>query len=159
MKELIPPELAESIAFSAVRRARSWMTQQGWKSGNSIRPVYGLGYAGIKADKKYLIYQEKGTNPFVMYHLEGKTIPIKGPDGTRFVKVRGVGQPGWVTLPNGRRVWRDQKWRHPGIKPKNFMANAVAAAMKDNHASTAAFCRQLLGGNNVTNNRRSPFIG
>ncbi len=61
-----------------------------------------------------------------MYELEGKFIPMK--TGGRTAK--GVGTPGWVTLPGGVRVFRQQKWRHPGIKPTHFLEEAIEFAIK-----------------------------
>lgn len=81
-----------------------------------------------------------------MTSLEGKTIPIKGPDGkTRFVKVKGVGQPGWTKLPGGVKIYRQAKWVHPGIKPSRFMERSLfdaASSMKDEFRAEA---KQLLG--------------
>jgi hypothetical protein len=36
-----------------------------------------------------------------------------------------------VTLPGGVRVYREQKWRHPGLKPKNFLENAIQQAINE----------------------------
>jgi len=79
------------------------------------------------------MYQDRGTRPRVMWELEGKTIPMQDESGLHFVKAVGVGQPGYVTLPGGVKVWREQKWKHPGIKPKRFLENSITASITESH--------------------------
>jgi hypothetical protein len=68
-----------------------------------------------------------------MYWVEGRRVPIKdkGSGTTHVVLGREPGKPGWVTLPGGVRKWRDQKWRHPGLEPKNFMRDALKKAIEE----------------------------
>ncbi len=80
-----------------------------------------------------------------MKSLEGKTVPIKDASGTHFVKVVGVGQPGWVTLPGGIRKWRDQKWRHPGLKPTNVMQDAINEATRQDRELMINLMNELIG--------------
>lgn len=110
----------------AVQRAREYGDRRGWRGTRYLEPVVSKGVVGIKVTRQYLLYQNYGTRPRVMYELEGKFIPMKG--GGRVA--RGVGQPGWVILPGGRRVYRQQKWRHPGIKPTHFLEEAIEFAIK-----------------------------
>lgn len=108
-------------------------------------PVGKYGKAGIRSHYKHLMYQEKGTKPRIMYELEGKTIPIRGPNGVRFVKVTDVGKPGIVTLPGGVKEYRAQKWRHPGIKPTNFMKDSLYQARKDLRRELIKEARKFIG--------------
>jgi hypothetical protein len=110
----------------AVGRAREYGDRRGWKGTRYLEPAPGRGRVGIKVTRKYLMYQNDGTKPRVMYELEGKFVPMKG--GGR--RATGVGKPGWVTLPGGVRVFRQQKWRHPGIKPTHFLEEAISFALK-----------------------------
>lgn len=118
----------------AVQRAREYGDRRGWKGTRYLEPVVAKGTVGIKLTRQnfYLRFQNDGTRPRVMYELEGKFIPMKS--GGRVA--RGVGQPGWVTLPGGVRVFRQQKWRHPGIRPTHFMEEAIAFAIKKNKKET-----------------------
>lgn len=132
MRMPLPISLTQRISERAVVHAREGMARRGWsrESQLSIEPAPLPGSAGIRTTRKYLIYQEKGTRPRLMTELEGKTVPIKG----RFYKVRGVGLPGMgyqdrkYDAKKGP-VWRDQRWRHPGIRPEGFMQNAISQAM------------------------------
>lgn len=112
----------------AVQRAREYGDRRGWKGTRYLEPVVARGTVGIKVTRQYLLYQNYGTKPRLMYELEGKFVPMKS--GGRTAK--GVGQPGWVTLPGGVRVFRQQKWRHPGIKPTHFLEEAIAFAIRKN---------------------------
>lgn len=145
MKIAAPLSITQAVAYSAARMAKEYTNGRNWASGVSISPIFGVGYVGLRTDKRYLMYQEMGTNPFLMLQLEGKTVPIKGPDGLHFVKVRGVGKPGFVTLPGGVKVWRNQKWRHPGIKPTNFMRNSIQAAIVENKPMINSLMQSLIG--------------
>ncbi len=116
------------MSETAVQRAREYGERRGWKGTRYLEPVVQKGVVGIKVTRKYLMYQNDGFGPFVMYSLEGKFVPMKG--GGRTAK--GVGQPGWVTLPGGVRVFRQQKWRHPGIKPTHFLEEAIQYGIKNN---------------------------
>lgn len=133
MKVPLPASLASAISDVAARKAREDIRGRGWKSMNAIHPYYGDGFVGLRSTLKYLLYQSKGTKPRVMWELEGKTIPIKDDSGVHFVKAKGVGQPGYVTLPGGVKQWRDQKWRHPGIKPKYFLESSITSAIHESH--------------------------
>lgn len=136
------------IAQSAAARARAWATKAGWspRTTASLHPSSRPGFAGIRTTVKHAFYQNQGTAPRLMKELEGKVIPIKGPDGsTRMVFVKDVGKPGWATLPGGIKVWREQKWRHPGIKPSHFMQNSLKDAIQVSLPALRREAKALLG--------------
>lgn len=130
MRFSLPRSQSRKISETAVQRAREYGDRRGWKGTRYLEPVVQKGTVGIKIDRKYhyLIYQNDGFGPFLMTSLEGKFVPMKS--GGR--RAKGVGQPGWVTLPGGVRVFRQQKWRHPGIKPTHFLEEAIVYAIKKN---------------------------
>jgi hypothetical protein len=140
-----PHSVTSQIANTAAQYAREDALGRGWKSSAAFRPISGTGYVGIGTSKKYHMYQELGTKPYLMRSLEGKIIPIKGPDGTHFVRCTGVGQPGWVTKPGGIKIWKEQKWLHPGLKPTSIMGNATKQAIKDNRALVVTMLQELVG--------------
>jgi hypothetical protein len=135
----------------AVQRAREYGDRRGWKGTRYLEPVVAKGQVGIKVTRKYLMYQNDGTKPRVMYELEGKTIPMKG--GMR--RAKGVGQPGWVTLPGGVRVFRQQKWRHPGIKPTHFLEEAISFAIKKNKQDVQNWLMAIVDPNRAGNVTRA----
>jgi hypothetical protein len=126
-------EICQQVSDRAAQLAKENIASLGW-SNRSIQAMVAYaqdGKIGIKSTLKYLIHQDRGIRPFVMWWAEGRTIPMGGPDGVHFVKAVGVGTPGYVTLPGGVRKWRDQRWKHPGLDPKNFMENALKQAVQD----------------------------
>lgn len=153
MRVPLPKYVTRTISESAVRKAQSDIRGRGWKSANAIHPFYKDGLVGLRSSLKYLIFQSRGTRPRLMRELEGKTIPFKDEAGTRFVKVKGVGQPGFVTLPGGEKVWRDQKWRHPGIKPKRFLEDSITSAIRESRGLIQKSAIEILAGESSDNSR------
>lgn len=142
MQVPVPAVLTKQIANSALQRAREYAIMRGWKSADRLVAYSADGEAGIQTTVRYLIYQDRGTKAYLMVNLEGKTIPIKDNMGNvSFIKVMGVGTPGWVNIPGDPtkpknqlyesnaaspgRIWRDQKWKHPGIKATRFLRNSL----------------------------------
>ncbi len=142
----MPREVTSQIGQRAAQLAREDAQARGWRTADSMYAISGTGYAGVASKKKFHMYQEKGTAPFLMTALEGKTVPIKGADGgVHFVKVRGVGKPGYVTLPGGVKRWRDQKWRHPGVPATNIMGRATRQAIIEERQAIVELMRKLVG--------------
>lgn len=54
-------------------------------------------------------------------------------DGPHFRKGGHVGEPGYVDIPHKGKIWRNQRWRHPGIKGNRFMENALKKAIGEIH--------------------------
>lgn len=129
-----PRSICEQVSAAAVRYAREDIASRRW-SDRSVQAIIGLpgeGQVGLKTTAKYLMHQNRGIRPFVMWWAEGRTIPLPdGHGGTHLVRATGVGTPGWVTLPGGVRKWREQRWRHPGLRPKNFLETALSRAMAE----------------------------
>lgn len=135
MRLPLPANLADSISQRAAQLARESIQSLGWseKSINAVQPMTGDGKVGIHTTQKYIIAQSRGFEPFLMTWVEGRVVPLhdKGTGKTHFRFGKEVGQPGMVTLPGGVRVYREQKWRHPGLKPKNFLENAIQQAINE----------------------------
>lgn len=122
----LPRKLTERIANRAVENVRIYGRSMGWKSTESVKAYARKNFAGVRLNGKYwLRYQNDGINPFVMYSLEGKTIPME----SGFRKAIGVGEPGFVDI-DGEKVWRDEKWKHPGLEPKYFIDKALKDAFE-----------------------------
>lgn len=160
----MPTFITQRIAESGLQRAREYAIMRGWKSADRLTTHFAPGEAGIRSTVKYLIYQDRGTKSFLMIGLEGKTIPIRNNNGdTSFIKVVGVGTSGWVTIPGDPnkpknqlyssnaatpgRMWRDQKWRHPGIKPTHFLRNAMVRSVVNSEPLIRNYLKEnVLGG-------------
>ena len=134
IKVTLPKEFTKRIANRAVKHAQNDMARRGWSPNtvrNGIRPYFDDGKYGIATNEgyEYIKFQDRGFKAFLMTSLEGKKVPI----GDRVVTAKDVGKPGFVRIPreNGRgykNVWRNQKWRHPGLEPKNFLNPALSRA-------------------------------
>jgi hypothetical protein len=133
MRVSIPADKARKIAERATQFCRQDLQGRGWTSARSLEAYSKEGLVGIRTSTRYLMYQEKGIGPFLMKWVEGRTLPLgcKMGDGPHFRKGSHVGEPGYVTLPHGGKVWREQRWRHPGIKPGLFMENAIRRAVEE----------------------------
>jgi len=150
MKVPIPQQLALKISNDAVTYARQQMKGYGWsdRALQAIQPLPGEGVVGIKTTLKYLMYQEKGTKPFLMWWVNGRTIPMgcKQGDGPHFVRGSHVGEPGYVNIPHVGQVWRDQRWKNPGVQGKGFMKAGVQQAIQANGPMIQQWAHGLLGG-------------
>jgi hypothetical protein len=52
-----------------------------------------------------------------------------------------------VDIPHRGKVFRPQRWRHPGLKPKRFMETAITRAVKDSRMDIReAVMNSLKGG-------------
>lgn len=132
VKVRVPAELCRRVSNRALTHAQNEMTKRGWsdRTIRGIKPVDGDGVIGITSPDKHVFFQEKGIRPFLMHALEGKRVPI----GDRVLTVKDVGKPGFVKIPRkgggpDKTVWRNQKWRHPGIKPQNILKDALSRAI------------------------------
>lgn len=152
MKIPLPQHLALKISNDAVKYAREEMKGYGWsdRALQALQPMPGEGVVGIKTTLKYLMYQEKGIQPFLMHWVEGRTVSMscKQGDGPHFR--RGghgvVGTPGYVDIPHVGRVWRDQRWRHPGLKGRGFMQKGLQQAIKANQPAIQAYAKSIIHG-------------
>ena len=131
-----PSELCATLSNLAVQRARQDVAGRGWRSSGALMPISGQGEVGIRSTMKHLLFQNSGVKSFLMYWAEGRTVPMgcKQGDGPHFVRVKPgtVGTPGYVNIPHRGKVWRDQRWKYPGIKPKRFIEDALASTIRDN---------------------------
>ena len=133
-KVALPISICQQISTRAVQFAREDIASRGWseKSIEAVTAFPGEGQVGLKTSVRYLIHQERGIKPFLMHWVSGRTVPLKGPNGTTSFRRGGhVGEPGWVTLPGGVRKWRDARWRHPGLGGSHFMENALRKAIQE----------------------------
>lgn len=152
MRIPLPENICQRLSMKAVQYAREDVVNRGWsnRSMGALTDMSRKGLVGIKTSAKYLMRQEEGFDPFLMHWVEGRTIPLdcKQGDGPHIRRgVKGVvGTPGYVTIPHRGRVWRDQRWRHPGLKPKNFMRDAILRAINEEQDSIRQELMEALKG-------------
>lgn len=130
-----PADLTRQIADLASQNARQNLRGRGWKSSGALKPYGDTGKVGISSTLNYLLIQNSGFPSFVMWWVKNRTVPLacKVGDGPhfRFGNPDAVGTAGWVDIPHQGKVFRQQRWRHPGLKPKRFMETAITQAIKD----------------------------
>lgn len=131
VKVKVPASLLRNMGRDARNSARSNLRGRNWSPStvNSIEERVSDGRIALTSPIRHVFYQEYGTKPFLMKSLEGKRVPI----GDRVVTAKDVGKPGFVHIPRpggGPDIvkWRDQKWRHPGIKPNNVLHDSLNQA-------------------------------
>lgn len=150
MKVPLPNSIASKISQDAVKFARQEMKGYGWsaKSLQALSPMNGDGKVGIQTSLKFLMYQEQGIKPFLMTWVDGRSIPMgcKSGDGPHFRRGGHVGEPGYVDIPHVGKVWRSQRWKHPGFKGKGFMQKGVERAIKENQALIDAYAKSIIKG-------------
>lgn len=134
----IPAALAERMSRRAVIKARHTGPRRTGRGVENLRPMRRVGEVGIRVpnESKHLIFQEEGIRPFTMTALEGKTIPIRDASGhIHFRAAYGKSAPGRRKITSrdeqGRILDSKVMWRHPGIKPKHFMRDAVREAITE----------------------------
>jgi len=147
----LPVDIASSICDEAARLCREDIVSRGWRTSGAIMPFPDVGQVGLRTTVKYLMYQNEGIQPFVMFWVEGRTIPMacKQGDGPHIRTGKGPGTPGWVDIPHVGRTWRDQKWRHPGLKPKRFMQSAISQAVTNNRSQIQNYLMKIISGESM----------
>ena len=148
MRIAIPADKARRISERATQFCRQDLQGRSWTSARSLEAMSGEGMVGIRTSARYLMYQEKGIGPFLMKWVEGRTLPLgcKMGDGPHFRKGSHVGEPGYVDIPHRGKVWREQRWRHPGIKPGKFMESAIRKACEEARSDLRADIMAALRG-------------
>lgn len=133
----VPFEDTEKMSVRAAEIARADIVSRGWgqKSVDAILPDPKEGRVGLRSSEEYMLHQNKGFGPFIMYWAENRVVPIHDSSGTHLVTGKGVGTPGWVTLPGGIKKFKQVRWQHPGLEPKNFLENAIVQAINEGKPS------------------------
>lgn len=131
----IPARFAHEISLRAAELARQYAPRGPRNSRSKIRATSATGKVGVYVPPgaEHLLFLDRGISPFIMYGLEGKTIPIRNPDGSiSFRKAVGVGKTRISARNNkGQIVSSEKKWKHPGIQPMNFLEKALNQAVKE----------------------------
>ena len=149
MRVPIPTKIALKISNEAVTNARATMGGYGWseKSMQALQPLAEDGKVGIRTSQKYLMHQERGIKPFLMTWVNGRTLPMgcKMGDGPHFRRGGHVGEPGYVNIPHVGQVWRNERWKHPGLQPRNFMRDGLNHAIEANRPVIKQWLQSLVG--------------
>ena len=144
----VPFEDTEKMSVRAAEIARADIVNRGWsqRSVDSIVADPKEGQVGLRSNEEHLYYQNRGFGPFVMWWAQDRVVPINDSNGTHYVTGKGVGTPGWVTLPGGVKKYRQVRWQHPGLEPKNFLENSITQAINEGKPSIKDKLINLLKG-------------
>lgn len=132
MKIVLPDQYCREISDRAVQIAQTLAPKKTGKGAASFSATTEPGRVGINVPQEfhYMMIQNRGMKAFNMVALEGKTIPMRGPDGSiQFRTVKGAGRRK-ITSRNekGQIISSKIAWRHPGLKPKNFLERGIYQA-------------------------------
>lgn len=146
----VPADLTQKIADLATQHARQDLRGRGWKSSGALQPYGDTGGVGISSTVNHLLIQNSGFKPFIMWWVKNRTVPLACAQGdgphVRFGNPKSVGTPGWVDIPHKGKVFRQQRWKHPGLQPKRFMESSITRAIKESNPDIRRTVMAMLKG-------------
>lgn len=131
----MPSEVTAKISKRAADIARQLAPKNTGKGAESLMPTSAEGVIGIKVPEEtsYMLVQDQGAEPRIMYELAGKVIPIRGPNGRisfRKATNKNIGKKIVSRDENGALVTK-VSWRHPGIEGKHFIEKGIRQSVSE----------------------------
>jgi hypothetical protein len=134
----LPDSACREISYLAARYVRALAPKGAHRGSHGfwfVRPTWRRGEVGvwIGPGGAHLMHQSRGIRPFIMWSLEGKTIPMRQPDGSViFRKATRVGQRRIVTRDaRGRIIRPGIRWRHPGLPRRDFIERGIEMGVRE----------------------------
>ena len=131
----MPEYVTRKIAERAVALAAYRAPKKSGKGASNFQPISSAGQIGISVPSEYgyMMALDRGYDPFVMYGLTGKTIPIRGANGQiSFRTAYGSSAPGKRKIINRNNLGQITEtkimWKNPGMKGKHFIEDALQQA-------------------------------
>ena len=135
MIQPMPDDITRKIAARAVALARYRAPHKTDKGASSFKPVSSAGQIGISVPPEYgyMMALDRGYDPYVMYGLTGKTIPIRDANGhINFRTAYGSSAPGKRKIisrnTQGQITETKIMWKNPGMKGMHFIEDALKQA-------------------------------
>jgi hypothetical protein len=135
MNQPMPDDVTRKIAERAVTLARYRAPSNTGKGRDSFKPVASAGQIGISVppERGYMMALDRGYDPYVMYGLTGKTIPIRDANGhINFRTAFGASAPGRRKIisrnAQGQITESKTMWKNPGMKGMHFIEDALKQA-------------------------------
>jgi hypothetical protein len=135
MIQPMPDHISKKIAERAVTLARYRAPQKSGRGSGHFQPVASAGQIGISVPPEYgyMMALDRGYDPYVMYGLTGKTIPIRDASGRiNFRTAYGSSAPGKRKIISrnvqGQIIETKIMWKNPGMKGKHFIEDALKQA-------------------------------
>jgi hypothetical protein len=135
MIQPMPDYVTKKIAQRAVTLAAYRAPKKTGKGASNFQAVASAGQIGISVPPEYgyMMALDRGYDPYVMYGLTGKTIPIRDASGKiNFRTAFGSSAPGKrkIISRNAQGHITETKimWKNPGMKGKHFIEDALQQA-------------------------------
>ncbi len=131
----MPDSVTKKIAQRAVTLAAYRAPKKTGKGAESFQPVASAGQIGISVPHEYgyMLALDRGYDPYVMYGLTGKTIPIRDASGRiNFRTAFGSSAPGKRKIISrnvaGQITETKIMWKNPGMKGMHFIEDSLKQA-------------------------------
>ena len=138
----LSPDVAHAISLRAAEIVRRTAPVGPRNSRRLVRATWQRGQVGVHIPPQaiHLLYLDQGIRSFIMKSLEGKTIPIRNPNGSISFRVaKNVGRPQILTRDEqGKIIHSKLSWRFPGIEPMNFIQPAIQQAIREYFTSLSS---------------------
>lgn len=159
----MPDHVTKEIAARAVFLAAQQAPKKTGKGASSFEPTASNGIIGIKVPSEYgyMAALDKGYDPYVMYGLAGKTIPIRSASGAiNFRTASGPSAPGKRKIISrnlaGQIIETKIMWKNPGMKGMHFIEKALQQAAME--WKNSAGVEQILGMIEATGAAGASFV-
>ncbi len=135
MPDSVTSKIAQrAVALAAARAPRSRAPKSA-HGAEQFKPVSSVGQVGIAVPPEYgyMMALSRGYNPYVMYGLDGKTIPIRDAGGSiNFRTAYGSSAPGKRKIISrnitGQITETKIMWKNPGMQGMHFIEDAIKQA-------------------------------
>ena len=130
----LPERVTYQISRRAVEIAYDNAPKETGYGASKLEAINAEGMVGIRAPD-YMIVQNFGSKPRIMYELAGKVIPIRLPGGEIIFRTATASNIGKLKITSrdekGRIISSKVSWKHPGIKGSHFIDNALKQAFNE----------------------------
>lgn len=136
MRVPLPSDVTFNLSQRAVQIARELAPKETGAGAAALTPVSEEGSFGITVGRaSYMLYLNRGFDPYVMASLEGKVVPLRTPGGGisyRSVAMGAAGTPKIVSRDErGTLTSSKLQWVHPGIEGSHFIDRALRQALSE----------------------------
>jgi len=135
MIQPMPDSVTRKIAQRAVALAAYRAPKDSGKGASNFQPIASAGQIGISVPPEYgyMMALDRGYDPYIMYGLTGKTIPIRDASGRiNFRSAYGSSAPGKRKIigrnAQGQITATKIMWKNPGMKGMHFIEDALKQA-------------------------------
>ncbi len=131
----MPENITRKISERAVAIAASKAPKKSGKGAENFQPSSSAGKISISVPSQYgyMVALSRGYDPYVMYGLAGKTIPIRDANGNiNYRTAYGASAPGKRKIISrniiGQVTETKIMWKNPGMKGMHFIEDALQQA-------------------------------